>query len=520
MSLDFHSTSSVSNHDLGDESDVHAKCAIFAIYNGPVNAAQLTYYGLHAMQHRGQESAGIVTLQQDGSGSKMFGHKGLGLVLDVFNDPAVLEKKLVGRHAVGHTRYSTAGSNVSNTNIQPFKVTYKNGNIALAHNGNLSNAAKIRNRLVSRGTLFQGTSDSEQILHLISQSSSEAQIDQILDALGQCQGAFSLVILTEDCLYGIRDPNGFRPLVLGKYDSGSKCGGMSYCLASETCAFDLIGARYLREIEPGEIIRIDREGCISGNFKSWKLPQTFGISPCIFEYIYFSRPDSIVFGQSVHLVRQLLGAELAREHPVPVPFDDTKVVVIAVPDSSNTAALGYVQECQKLGFPCEYDIGLIRNHYVGRTFISPNQDARELKVRCKFNTLSHVIKDNIVVLVDDSIVRGTTSKLLIKMVRHAGAKEVHFRVSSPPVVSPCFYGMDFPSYSELLANTFSSVDEMTQYLGTDSLAYLSIAGLKNVMDKVGSRYGNFCNACFTNEYPVPIDSEKEAPKPPLAKFEW
>jgi len=380
-------------------------------------------------------------------------------------------------------------------------VMYKDGPLALAHNGNISNAAALRQKLVKKGTLLQGTTDSELVLHLMAQSPEEKQLDQLMEALKLCEGAFSLVVLTRDCLYGIRDPNGFRPLVLGKL-------GNTYMLASETCAFDMLGAEYLREIKCGEVIAINREGCASGEFVSTFLPNRFGISPCVFEHIYFARPDSEVFGESVHQMRLHLGRELAIECPVPQPANDSKeeneVVIIAVPDSSNTAALGYAKACLAAGLKCSYDIGLVRNHYVGRTFIAPNQNSREIKVRCKFNPLKHVVKDKIVVLVDDSIVRGTTSKLLIKMVRKAGAKEVHFRVSSPPVVSPCFYGMDFPSHSELFANQQPSLEAMQAYLGADSLAYLSLDGLQKALKKSQTTYDNYCLACFNKEYPVPI----------------
>jgi amidophosphoribosyltransferase len=363
----------------------------------------------------------------------------------------------------------------------------------------LSNANKIKDQLVDGGSLLQGTTDSELILHLMSRSTQKEQVDQLVDALSVCEGAFSLAVLTKDALFGVRDPNGFRPLVLGRI-------GQAHFLASETCAFDMIGAEYIREIFPGEVIRIDKQGCESGNFSSTFLQDKFGLSPCIFEYIYFARPDSVVFGESVHTVRLLLGRQLARECPVPVPADPSdEVVVMAVPDSSNTAALGYAKECIKLGYNCSYEIGLVRNHYVGRTFISPDQEARVLKVRCKFNPLTDVVDGKIVVLVDDSIVRGTTSKILMEMVRNAGAKEVHSRVSSPPVISPCFYGMDFPSKKELLANKFESVGMMRKYLGADSLGYLSIDGFKSAVAQSKSSYNNFCLACFTEDYPVPID---------------
>ncbi len=480
-------------------------CGIFGIYNAP-NAARLIYYGLHALQHRGQESAGIVTATYDEVRQRpvMAVHKDFGLVLDVFDDPSIFENKLLGRAGIGHNRYSTSGSATNRANIQPFVVHYREGNIALAHNGNLSNARELRQAFSERGTLFQTTSDSELILHLIAQSRCQRQIDQIIDALTQVEGAFSLLILTDTSLIAVRDPNGFRPLALGRLRNSD--GSWAYCVASETCAFDLIGAEYLRDIEPGEILVIDQEGCATGNFARYWLPQRYRVSQCIFEYVYFARPDSKIFGEMVDKVRRKLGKQLAHEAPVPrVPPDEKPPIVISVPDSSNTVALGYTTECQKLGYPCRYEIGLIRNHYVGRTFIAPGQDRREMKVRCKFNTVEGVLRDRIVVVVDDSIVRGTTSRFLVHMIRQAGAREVHLRIASPPVISPCFYGMDFPSAEELLANKFGSIEEMRSWLGVDSLAYLSVEGL---MEAVRSAHPNglgYCNACFTADYPVPVE---------------
>jgi amidophosphoribosyltransferase len=496
--------------DMAEVDDkARAKCAVFGVFNAEGgNASYQTYYALHAMQHRGQESSGIACYDDRPPKPKIRCHKDFGLVLDVFEDSRILKEQLLGDSAIGHNRYSTAGSDVSPWNVQPFAVMYRDGPLALAHNGNISNAAAIRKRLVHKGTLLQGTTDSELILHLMAQSTKENQLDQLLEALVLCEGAFSLVVLTRDCLFGVRDPNGFRPLVLGKL-------GNSYMLASETCAFDMLGAEFLREIKPGEVIRIDLDSCKSGEHFSTSLPNHFGISPCVFEHIYFARPDSEVFGESVHQMRLHLGRELAIECPVPQTANDCKedeVVIIAVPDSSNTAALGYAKACQQAGLKCSYDIGLVRNHYVGRTFIAPNQNSREIKVRCKFNPLKHVVKDKIVVLVDDSIVRGTTSKLLIKMVRKAGAKEVHFRVSSPPVVSPCFYGMDFPSYQELFANQQPSHEAMEKYLGADSLAYLSLEGLKRALKKSNTTYDSYCLACFNKEYPVPIPEMEKRKK--------
>ncbi|QXD16612.1 amidophosphoribosyltransferase [Rhodocaloribacter litoris] len=483
-------------------------CGIFGIYNAD-NAARHIYLGLHALQHRGQESAGIVTSTFDEHRRRwvMPAHRGPGLVLDVFQDATLFETKLLGRAGIGHNRYSTSGASDNPANIQPFVVHYRDGNLALAHNGNLSNARELRRSFSQRGTLFQTTSDSELILHLIAQSPRRRQIDQILDALTQVEGAFSLVILTDDSLIAVRDPNGFRPLALGRLGEPEQEGGPAYCVASETCAFDLVGAEYVRDIEPGEVLVINQQGCETGRFERYHLAQNHGVSPCIFEYVYFSRPDSRVFGEMVDKVRRKIGKQLAHDAPVPkVPDDEKQPIVISVPDSSNTAALGYVTECQKLGYRCRFEIGLIRNHYVGRTFISPGQNRRETKVRSKFNTVAGVLKDRIVVMVDDSIVRGTTAKFLVRMVREAGAKEVHFRVTSPPVISPCYYGMDFPSHEELFANQFDgNIEAMRQWLGVDSLAYLSVEGLMKAVRAANEREQNYCNACFTARYPVPVE---------------
>ncbi len=480
-------------------------CGIFGIYNAP-DAARTIYYGLHALQHRGQESAGIVTATFDERKQRpvMPHHKDTGLVLDVFRDPALFESTLMGDSGIGHNRYSTTGSSDNRSNIQPFVVHDKLGNVALAHNGNISNARELRKAFQDRGTLFQTTSDSELVLHLIAQSRRTRRIDQVLDALTQVEGAFCLVILTDDALIAVRDPNGFRPLALGR--RLNRDGTWAHCIASETCAFDLVGAEYVRDIEPGEVLVIDRDGCASGQFASHKLAQRFGVSQCVFEYVYFSRPDSKVFGEMVDKVRRKIGKALAHDAPVPkVKRGQKPPIVIAVPDSSNTATLGYVSECNKLGYACKFEIGLIRNHYVGRTFISPGQDKREIRVKSKFNTVEGVLKDRIVVMVDDSIVRGTTARQLVKMVRDAGAKEVHFRVASPPVVSPCFYGMDFPSREELLMNQFEDADEIARWLGVDSLAYLSIDGMMQAVNKANaSCEGRMCNACFSSQYPVPV----------------
>ncbi|NBC17167.1 MAG: amidophosphoribosyltransferase [Bacteroidetes bacterium] len=482
-------------------------CGIFGIFNAP-NAARLIYYGLHALQHRGQESSGIVTSTYDENRQRsvMPIHKDFGLVLDVFNNPDLFETKLLGDAGIGHNRYSTSGSADNRANIQPFVVHYHDGNIALAHNGNISNARELRSAFSDRGTLFQTTSDSELILHLIAQSRRQKKIDQIIDALTQVEGAFSLVLLTDEHLIAVRDPNGFRPLALGRLGDPDQPGGAAYCIASETCAFDMINAEFVRDVAPGEILVIDRASCETGDFTSYHLPQQYGVSQCIFEYIYFSRPDSKIYGEMVDKVRRKIGKQLAHDAPVPqVPDEDKTPIVIAVPDSSNTATLGYVSECQKLGYRCRFEIGLIRNHYVGRTFISPGQDKREMRVRCKFNTVEGLLKDRVVIMVDDSVVRGTTARYLVQMVKDSGAKEVHFRVTSPPVKSPCFYGMDFPSHEELLANQFENVDEIRDWLGVDSLAYLSVEGMMEAVQTANKSKLGYCNACFTANYPVPIE---------------
>ena len=483
---------------------VNDNCGIFGIFNMP-DAARLTYFGLHALQHRGQESAGIVsaTIDEHRNRRIMPSYRDFGLVLDVFDDPAIFDNQLLGDAAIGHTRYSTSGSAVNRSNIQPFKVHYKGGNLAVAHNGNLSNARELRRAFSERGTLFQSTSDTELILHLIATSRREKQIDQVTDALMQIEGGFSLIMMTDNHLIAVRDPNGFRPLCLGRYESS---GRVAYCVASETCAFDLIGAEYVRDVHPGELLIIDRESCATGDFQSLQLPSRFGVSQCIFEYVYFARPDSRVYGEMVDKVRRKLGKLLAYYAPVPkVNIEEKPPIVISVPDSSNTAALGFVNECKKLGYRCRYEIGLIRNHYIGRTFIAPGQNKREMHVRCKFNTVDGILKDRIVVVVDDSVVRGTTAKLLVKMIRDAGAREVHFRSASPPVVSPCFYGMDFPSHEELVANKFESVEHLSRWLGVDSLIYLPVKGLEKTVQRSNLDATKFCAACFTSKYPVPVE---------------
>ncbi len=482
----------------------HDYCGIFGIFNSD-DAAINTYYGLHALQHRGQESAGIVTSWYDPAKGfpTMPTHKDFGLVLNVFNDKSLFKNKLKGTAAIGHNRYSTAGSSTNPANIQPFRAHLKGGNLALAHNGNLTNARGIRQRFIQEGVLFQSTSDTEIILHLIARSQETDPVEQIMDALRQVTGAYCLVILTDTQLIAVRDPNGFRPLALGRK-------GDAYVVASETCAFDIMGADYIRDVRPGEILVIDRNTVATGEPQSRFLPPQpgTGSSGCIFEYVYFSRPDSRIFGESTDKVRRRIGQFLAKEHPI-TSFLRTKggkqPVVISVPDSSNTAALGYAYENQALGHDCRFEIGLIRNHYVGRTFISPGQEMRDLRVRTKFNIVRGVLEGRPVVIVDDSIVRGTTSRHLVDMIRAANPTEIHFLASSPPVVEPCHYGMDFPSPGELIANRYDrDVVRIAEALGVDSLHYLSPHGLVAAVKDANAADFNYCTACFTGDYPVPV----------------
>jgi amidophosphoribosyltransferase len=476
-------------------------CGIFGIYGHP-QASLITYYGLYALQHRGQESTGIVSCERDDlTGKTRFNyHKGIGLVADVFKDEKIINEHLKGNSAIGHNRYSTTGA-LNKSNIQPFVVHYKNGNLAIAHNGNLTNTRTLRNKLQSEGTIFQSSTDTEIILHLIARSQKEDQIEQIKDALNQVEGAYSLAILTDDKLIAVRDPYGFRPLALGIMPDGA------YVIASETCAFDLINAKYIRDVLPGEILVIDDETIATGKLKSYWIDKKVERQAfCIFEFIYFSRPDSKIFGENVDKVRRKLGKLLAHEHPAPQSTENDKVIVINVPDSSNTATLGFVTESNKLGNNVKIEIGLIRSHYVGRTFIQPQQNMRELKVKVKFNTVKGVLENKRVVIVDDSIVRGTTSKALVKLIKEAGAKEVHFRVASPPIKFPCYYGMDFPTQEELIASRLKGdIEAIRQELGVESLGYLSVEKLLDSAPKNLS----FCTACFTGNYLTPIDEKPE-----------
>lgn len=460
----------------------------------------MTYYGLHALQHRGQEATGIVSSEFVAEKNRYHFnvHKGPGLVSEVFRDEKILTQTLRGYSAIGHNRYSTTGSADNKTNIQPFIVYYRSGNLALGHNGNLTNFHALRARLQEEGTIFQSTSDSEIILHLAARSKQVDQVQQIKDALDRVEGAYSLVILTDRALIAARDPHGFRPLALGKVDS-------AYVVASETCAFDIIGAEYVRDVAPGEILVIEGEPLGEKRITShWVERKSSRPHHCIFEYIYFSRPDSRVYGENVDKIRRRLGKLLARESPV-AANEGEKVVVINVPDSSNTATLGFVSESNKFGNDVKLEIGLIRSHYVGRTFIQPDQNSREIKVKTKFNTVKGVLKDRIVVIVDDSIVRGTTSKQLVKLIREAGPKEIHFRVTAPPIKYPCYYGMDFPSEDELIASRLDGdIEAIRRELGVESLAYLSLEKLLEAAESDGA--SGFCTACFSGKYPVPIQS--------------
>lgn len=476
-------------------------CGIVGVFNHP-QASVMAYYALHALQHRGQEASGIVTIYTDEKKQrKRFGvHKGEGLVLDVFAQHDIFTKTLPGKAAIGHNRYSTTGSN-SLANIQPFHFNYAHGNFALAHNGNLTNTRALRDQLKHDGAIFQTTTDSEIFLHLIARSRQPTQIDQIREAVRTTRGAYSLVMLSENALYAARDPNGFRPLCIGrlKHDDG-----YAYIVTSESCALDILSAEYVRDVEHNEILVIDDHTVRTGEFTSYTIDdEPNGAHHCIFEYVYFSRPDSRIFGHNVDKVRRKLGKNLAEESPVPGTEDD-KAIVIAVPDSGNTATLGYARVNEKLGNASRYEIGLIRSHYVGRTFIAPGQDKREFKVKTKFNVVRGVLEGNRVVVVDDSIVRGTTSRSLVSLIREAKPREVHLRITSPPVKHPCLYGMDFPSREELIANHHDTDAAVGKALGADSLAYLSVEGLLDAVPQDG--HAGYCTACFTGNYPVAIDA--------------
>ncbi len=453
-------------------------CAVFGIYGLP-EASNMTYLGLHALQHRGQEATGMVS--SDGKG--LYRHAGLGLVADVFKMRHTLER-LPGNAAIGHNRYSTTGPSTDD-NVQPLLVEDRTGPVAMAHNGNLTNYHTLRHFLEEEGSIFRTSSDSELILHLAARSHGDYIRERLVSALRMVKGAYSLVLLTKNELIAVRDPYGFRPLCLGKRDDG-------WIVASESCAFDLLGAEYVRDVEPGEVLIIDKNGLESTKFSNG-CPRAY----CIFEYIYFSRPDSIIFGDNVDKTRRKLGHMLAKKHPAPGAD-----MVISVPDSSNTAALGYSHEAE-----IPFELALIRNHYVGRTFIEPEQRLRDFGVKLKFNVVAGVVRDKKVVLVDDSIVRSTTIGKLVRLIRHGGAKEVHVRISSPPILNPCFYGMDFPTRKELAAANMT-VAEICKKVGADSLEYLSP---EELLEAVPHENGQgYCTACFTGEYPVPVREEDDA----------
>src|SRR6267143_1559443 len=458
------------------------ECGVVAIFAHP-EAEKLAYLGLHALQHRGQESAGIVT--SDGLNLKP--HKAMGLVADIFTEDVLA--KMRGRLAIGHTRYSTAGDSAL-LNAQPILVQSNKGAMAVAHNGNLTNAANVRQRLERQGSIFQTTSDTEVIVHLIAMSKEHTLPDAIADALRRVEGAFSLVMMSPDRSFAARDPRGFRPLAMGRIPALEGQKQDTIVFASETCAFDLIGATYERDVKPGELVIVGPEG-ITSRFYSPTGPQ----SSCIFEHVYFSRPDSLVFGRSVQVSREGLGRQLAREAAVDAD------VVVPVPDSGVTAALGYAAES---GVPFRF--GLIRNHYVGRTFIEPKQSVRDFGVKLKLNPIRSLLEGKRVVLIDDSIVRGTTSKKIVRMIRNAGAKEVHLRISCPPTISPCFYGVDTPSKSQLIAAN-KSVEEIREYIGADSLSYLSLEGLKKACGE--GEKTSYCSACYTGSYPTTIVDVEE-----------
>lgn len=445
----------------------HDECGVFGIYKHP-EAANLAYLGLHALQHRGQEGAGICS----SDGNQLHVEKSMGLVTDIFNEKRL--KRLPGDIAIGHNRYSTAGAS-SLKNVQPIMVNFSLGSLAIAHNGNLVNAQELRDELEKKGAIFQSTSDSEVVVHLIA-SSSGTLYDRLIETTSMISGAYSILLMTENELFAIRDPFGFRPLSIGKVDG-------SYVLASETCAFDLIGAKYIRDVEPGEMVIINKDG-----LRSIKALPSKRHAFCIFEFIYFSRPDSNIYSNmNVDEIRKNFGRQLAKESPAEADL------VIPVPDSGVPAAMGYAQESK-----IPFDFGLIRNHYVGRTFIEPRQSIRHFGVKIKLNPIRKLLEGKRLVVVDDSIVRGTTSKKIVKMLMEGGgAKEVHMRISSPPTKGPCFYGIDTPTRNELIAATHT-VDEIKKYITADSLKYLDIEGLFKVMPNPGQ----YCSACFDENYPV------------------
>ncbi len=460
-------------------------CGIVGIYNIP-EASKLAYLGLYALQHRGQESAGIAV----SDGTQILQHRGMGLVADIFSEETLA--KLPGKFAIGHTRYATSGETVI-CNAQPFVMNYARGWLAISHNGNLTNALHLRKQLEKDGSIFQSSMDSEVFMHLIAKNSERPLRERILEACQKVEGAYSLLFLDECELIAVRDPHGWRPLVIGRLRDG-------YVVASETCALDLLGADYVREVEPGEVVYFNGDG-----MKSYKLSSPpHQRAKCVFEYIYFARPDSQIFGRNVYQMRVGYGRVLAREHPAQAD------IVIPVPDSGVPAAIGYAAES---GLP--FEMGLIRNHYVGRTFIEPKQTIRDFGVKLKLNPVKHLLEGRRVVVVDDSIVRGTTCKKIVAMLRKAGAKEIHMRISAPPTISPCYYGIDTPTKEELIGANMS-VEEIRRFVGADSLAYLSEKGLFWFQKSSKDEY--FCDACFTGKYPTRLVDAPENEVP--TKRRW
>jgi len=458
-----------------DNDKFNDECGVFGIY-GHSEAPALTRLGLYALQHRGQESAGIATAD----GERLRLTRAMGQVSEAFDERFL--NSMTGDVAVGHVRYSTAGDSRI-VNAQPILIDCVHGEIALCHNGNLVNAAELRSYLVGQGHIFQTNSDTEVVLHLYARSQAPTPQDAIVESVAQVRGAFSLLLLTKDHLIAVRDPHGFRPLALGTL-------GDATVICSETCALDLIGAKYQRDVEPGEVLVIGRDGQ-----RSYRPFQSAQLSHCVFEHVYFARPDSLVFGRSVNEIRTNLGRLLAKEAPADAD------VVVPIPDSGMCAAVGFAEES---GLPIR--MGLIRNHYVGRTFIAPQQEIRGFRVRVKLNPVRSILENKKVILVDDSLVRGTTSRKIVGMVRAAGAREIHMRISCPPTVSPCYYGIDTPSRSELLGASHS-IDEIRDFVKSDTLSYLSLDGLRQA---VGSRSGDYCTSCYTGEYPVEAPKDAEA----------
>ncbi len=448
--------------------NLNEKCAVVGIF-GHKKASKLAYFSLHALQHRGQEAAGI----SSADGKKLHTIKGKGLVTRVFNEEKL--ETLTGNNAIGHTRYSTAGDD-SILDAQPVFARYDLGEMAIVHNGNFTNAKEVRDALIKKGAIFQTFMDTENLIHLIAKSEQEHLVDRIIDGVKRVEGAFSLVFLSRTKMFAMRDRFGFRPLSLGRISNGG------YVVASETCAFDLIGAEFIRDVEPGELLIFEKD-------KTPKSIKVFEPTPkhCIFEYVYFARPDSNVFGQNVYKMRKNMGAELSKIQPIDAD------IVIPVPDGGVPAAIGYSQES---GIP--YEMGIMRNHYIGRTFIEPTQEMRDLKVKMKLSPMIDIIKDKSIIVIDDSIVRGTTSRRIVKMLKEAGAKEVHMRISSPPTTDPCFYGVDTPNKDKLIAANMS-VDDICAFIEADSLAYLDE---KALLRSVSAKSDNYCTACFTGKYIV------------------